>query len=137
MPTTSPASPAERQRLIDKHVQIEAMTDVLHILVGNRHVTQAPDSIYGTAGDDREPPWIPLIGEYEPYVDDRDHVFSRLWPLEEAETAEEEREMEAASQRAQLLAANLLAALAADPDYLLRRAAWLIEGVVAKQTADA
>jgi hypothetical protein len=130
---TSPASTAERQELIQQYVEIDAMSTVLHVLVGNRYVPEAIDFPYGRSLDG--PPWDELLSEkqLEPRVECDAELFMRLWPDEEDE--EQQAELDAAHERSEMLAANLLAALAAKSDYLVRRAAWLLEGVTARMKA--
>jgi hypothetical protein len=130
---SSPKSSAERLELVDEYVESLAMSEVLHVLVGNRYVPEAMDSRYAESVFGA--PWGDLLSakQFEPYVEGCAELATTLWPDDEDDDAGEESECGKVTDRAEILAANLLAALAAHPDYLVRRAAWLLEGVAARE----
>jgi hypothetical protein len=121
---SSPTSTAERQELIEEYVENAAMSEVLHVLIGNVGID---DSRYAAACF-YGPPWTDLIvRETDPYIQGDDYL-EKLWPDDENL---EGAEFQAVERRANALAAQLLAAIVANPDYLVRRAAWLLERVAA------
>lgn len=128
MAVSTSVNSAERQKLVDEYVELSAIGDVLDFLLGRREVPAATDSRH--AGSLYGPPWgsdlLPLDSEVE--ITQLEEVFSQLWPEGSLEDDSQERaEVEMLARRSNLLAARLLAALAADPDYLVRSAAWLLE----------
>lgn len=136
MTTASPPTTAERQLLVDEYVELDAVNDVLESLIGLFRVPDADDSRYAHSLDD--PPWshlLPIATRRSLNSAGAGDLFDRLWPADnqalDQDNSPELAELNRAGDRARLLAANLLAALAANPDYLLRQAAWILEGAAA------
>jgi hypothetical protein len=124
-----------REELISRYIEANAIENVLLFLVGNRNVPNAEDSpfalsSYASTWDGRSP-WADLVDDEEPEVAEASRAFESLWPTAMPDGDEDAESMEYATARlrSDLLAAQLLAALAANADYLSRSAAWLLDGV--------
>jgi hypothetical protein len=121
-----------RAEVLADYIERDAISTVLHALVGNFGVPNAEDSSHATTAF--RPPWNELVNVFEPYLEGSEDALGKAFPDEYAEETAEWRDTK---RRADLLTARLLAALAANSDYLARTAAWILDGTARELAAEA